>query len=165
MLSGGAAREGERTYLVPASMTGIAIALFVRERHRVRDQRESSSEHRGRFESQSEAEKSLVNMKPSGSVSGFLEWPEVVPDVHGDWVNQRKGFENTSPLAASLALRYPQYLPIISLGVSTNRDAWCYNASSCTALESVSRMIEFLTANSADTRCLRPARRRTSTNS
>ncbi len=142
MLSGGAAREGENIF-GSASMTGIAIALFVRNTSRTGPAR-IFVRNIGDDLNRNQKLKSLVDMKTVGSVSGFLEWPEVVPDVHGDWVNQRKAdFEKYIAIGSKFGATVPTIFANYSLGVSTNRDAWCYNASSAIALESVSRMIEF----------------------
>lgn len=67
-----------------------------------------------------------------GSIEGISKasgWIAVTPDQHNDWINQRDtGFTNFAVMgdkkSSDLTL-FENY----SLGVGTNRDAWCYNAS------------------------------------
>lgn len=83
------------------------------------------------------------------SVAGITEtngWQTITPDQHGDWLKQRDD-------------RFNDYLPLgdkkgdaaklfdnFSLGVVTNRDAWCYNASNMAVTKNMSRMIDFYNA-------------------
>ena len=62
-----------------------------------------------------------------------IPWKELTPDEHGDWICHRDpGFSNFMPIgdketkgkSTSKAI-----FSLFSLGVATNRDAWCYNFS------------------------------------
>lgn len=91
-------------------------------------------------------EEKLSIISKFGSVEGIAEggcWRLVQPDQHGDWLNQRDD-------------RFGEYIALgdkkggvrklfdnFSLGVVTNRDAWCYNASKADVKSNMSRMIDF----------------------
>lgn len=84
-----------------------------------------------------------------GSIEGIEaagEWRDIVIDAHGDWLKQRDA-------------SYAAYMPLgdkkggtqalfekFSLGVVTNRDAWCVNASREHLAANMRRMITFYNA-------------------
>ena len=79
------------------------------------------------------------------SVRGIAErglWRRVQPDRHHDWLDQRDaGFERYLPLGDKKgkgAALFSNY----SLGLTTNRDAWCCNASKDELARNMRRMIE-----------------------
>ena len=59
-----------------------------------------------------------------------LEWTEITPDDHGDWINQRDPrYPKLPPL---VALRDDPVTPVFetaSRGLLTSRDAWAFNSS------------------------------------
>ena len=59
------------------------------------------------------------------------DWQSITPNAAGDWIGQRsEAFAALRPLGRGQAV--PQIVPIFNwetLGISTNRDAWCYNSS------------------------------------
>lgn len=70
-----------------------------------------------------------------------IEWTTVVPNEHGDWINQR-----TSTFAELVPLVSDDGLAIFEFhthGLKTNRDAWNYNSSQGRLDSNVRRMIEF----------------------
>ena len=73
-----------------------------------------------------------------------MEWESIAPDEHGDWINQRsESFRTFRPLTAE----HPEKseIPIFlnrTLGLNTNRDAWCYNSSSSKLRGIVQRSVE-----------------------
>ncbi|MFZ3208039.1 MAG: type ISP restriction/modification enzyme, partial [Geobacteraceae bacterium] len=81
-------------------------------------------------------------------ISSARGWQTITPDQHGDWLNQRDddfsdfiviGDKNSSGRGFRLFDNY-------SLGLGTNRDAWCYNASRESVATSMQRMISFYNA-------------------
>ena len=68
-----------------------------------------------------------------GSISGIANnrgWTQVIPDIHGDWLNQRDSSFNTFLKLGDKkdkieTVCFENY----SLGIVTARDAWCINAS------------------------------------
>ena len=76
-------------------------------------------------------------------------WSELTPDVHHDWLNQREpGFavfmamgdkSRGTQVGEKIFKNY-------SLGVVTNRDAWCYNYSEAALRDNIESMICFYNA-------------------
>ncbi|MHB8408997.1 MAG: DEAD/DEAH box helicase [Acidiferrobacterales bacterium] len=91
-------------------------------------------------------EEKLEQVQTFSSIAGITEasgWRNIIPDQHGDWLNQRDdGFGKYIVLGdkkgGSLRL-FANY----SLGLGTNRDAWCYNAAKARLTASMTRMINF----------------------
>lgn len=91
-------------------------------------------------------EEKLQKIVDFGSVAGIKAtngWQAITPDEHGDWLKQRDD-------------NFIEFLPVgdkrgggqrifdnFSLGVVTNRDAWCYNSSRCAVEANMARMIGF----------------------
>ena len=67
------------------------------------------------------------------------DWQIITPNEHGDWINQRtEGFNELLPLYGKGGI-----FNLNSLGIVTNRDAWCYNFSKETVSEKTLSMMEF----------------------
>ena len=91
-------------------------------------------------------ERKLEIVRAFGSVAGVEEagkWSPIVPDEHGDWLNQRAaGFEkfiamgDKANVAAAIFENF-------SMGAKTNRDAWAYNASRGKVTANMKAAIEF----------------------
>jgi predicted helicase len=94
-------------------------------------------------------ERKLEIVRAFGSVAGVEvegKWISIVPDEHGDWLNQRAaGFEKFIVMGdkkgGGIAI-FENY----SNGVKTNRDAWAYNASKRTVTKNMQSTIEFYNA-------------------
>ncbi len=142
MLSGGRAGEGENVF-GHGSMTGIAISVFVKNPDKGEQGRilfHDIGDNLDRLEK-------LKIIGLFGSVRGIEDsglWAGITPDEHGDWLDQREaGFDaypvigdKKDPAGAVLFRNY-------SLGVVTNRDAWCINPSSRTLEQNIRTTIEF----------------------
>ena len=73
-----------------------------------------------------------------------VAWRGIIPDEHGDWINQRDpAFTNLVPLYGEDGAVFN----LNSLGIKTNRDAWVYNFSRDALLGSTARMMDFFNAN------------------
>ena len=70
------------------------------------------------------------------------EWTVIVPDRHGDWINQRVGFPKPY-ISMGGAKGEKGLFSIRSVGVSTSRDAWVYNNSRSALCENMSNTIDF----------------------
>lgn len=92
-------------------------------------------------------EEKLTRISTFKSISGIKKangWLPITPDKHHDWIGQRDDSfcefislgDKKSKNLTSLFLNY-------SLGVSTNRDAWCYNSSKKLIVENISQTIAF----------------------
>ncbi len=90
-------------------------------------------------------EEKLNQVKAFKGIGGLEDqWVEIQPDVHHDWLNQRDaGFEKFMALGdkknSSADVSFKNY----SLGVATNRDAWCYNYSEALLRQNTQSMIRF----------------------
>lgn len=78
-----------------------------------------------------------------------IEWISITPSAQGDWINhQSEDFKNPrvniplEPLDDGLLCSH-SFFAVKSVGVSTNRDAWVYNASLVKVRENVASMIRF----------------------
>lgn len=80
------------------------------------------------------------------SVGGIAEvngWQEIVPDQHGDWLKKRdESFQQFIVLGEKKG-ESEALFENFSLGVVTNRDAWCYNPSKQAVSTNMQRMIDF----------------------
>ena len=69
-----------------------------------------------------------------------VEWRRVLPNEHGDWVNQRSSeFAGWPPIGdkSGAAAVFRSY----SLGLATGRDSWCYSYSAINVEKNVRRAI------------------------
>ena len=65
-----------------------------------------------------------------GGITKALGWTRIVPDSHGDWLDHRDdSFEAFLKLGDKRDKTGTTCFEDYSLGVSTNRDAWCINPS------------------------------------
>lgn len=67
---------------------------------------------------------------------------EIVPDVHGDWLNQRDNLYSHFMRVDGKKTSEDSIFRNYSNGVKTNRDAWIYNSSRKRIKENVDRMFE-----------------------
>lgn len=94
-------------------------------------------------------EEKLARISSFTSIAGISAadgWQTIEPDVHGDWLKQRDdSFQEYLALGDKKG-DGPRLFENFSLGVVTNRDAWCYNASKTGASANMTRMIAFYNA-------------------
>jgi predicted helicase len=87
----------------------------------------------------------LEKIAAYGSIAGISAakaWRRIVPNAHADWIKQRdRSFHQFIPLGDKTG--GPAIFEIFSLGVVTNRDAWCYNASRESVRSNMSRLVNF----------------------
>ncbi len=148
MLSRGKAGEGENIF-GQGSMTGTAISLLVRNP----DVSERGAIFYHDIGDYLNREDKLARISGFGSIRGITQanaWTRIVPDPHGDWLDQRDdSFKNFLRLGNKKPVPEPVLFDLHSLGVVTNRDAWCYNPSKPRLAENVARTIEFYNAEVA----------------
>jgi predicted helicase len=81
------------------------------------------------------------------SIDGITKagcWVPVTPDSYNDWVKQRDdSFGNFVSIGNKEKGSTTKIFENFSLGVVTNRDAWCYNASKDSLSRNMIRMIDF----------------------
>jgi len=89
-------------------------------------------------------EEKLARITELASIGRMAEgghWQEIEPDEHGDWLRQRDQGFNAFMTMGTKKGQEPSIFANFSLGVVTNRDAWCYNASRTTLAYNMRTMI------------------------
>lgn len=77
-------------------------------------------------------------------------WQAITPDKHGDWINQRDdSFGDHILIGQKRNDGEEKLFDNFSLGVTTNRDAWCYNGSKRSLEQNISRMVDAYTTETA----------------
>lgn len=75
-----------------------------------------------------------------------MNWQDITPDEHGDWLKQRSDIFGSFIVIGDKkdkGNRETFFEPVYSLGVATNRDAWCWNFSKNELENNIKRSIEF----------------------
>jgi len=95
-------------------------------------------------------EQKLQKITELSSISGIETkalWQNLLPDSNHDWLNQRQeGFDRFLPIGDSKNKNKEENEGVFtnfSLGVVTNRDAWCNNPSHKTVLKNIEYLINF----------------------
>jgi predicted helicase len=98
-------------------------------------------------------ENKLGKISIFASIAGITEvggWTNITPDQHSDWLKQRDNrFNEHIVLGDKKNDVKSKLFNVFSLGVTTNRDAWCYNASKPDVLANMTRMIDFYNSETA----------------
>ena len=94
-------------------------------------------------------EDKLATIAQFGSIGGITaasRWQEITPDEHGDWLGQRdKAFDAFLPLGDKKG-DGAKLFENFSMGVVTNRDAWCVNPSRDALAHNMGAMINVYNA-------------------
>ena len=91
-------------------------------------------------------EEKLARVANYTSVTGIAEaghWLEITPDEHGDWLKQRDDSFSEFIVIGDKKGNADKLFDCFSLGVVTNRDAWCFSASKSNLARNIRRMIDF----------------------
>lgn len=86
----------------------------------------------------------ISDFKSIGGITEADGWQKITPDEHGDWLNQRDDSFNEfikmgDKSDKSSTVTFENY----SLGINTNRDAWCYNSCKKSVSDNMQNMINF----------------------
>ncbi len=145
MLSGGRAGEGQNVF-GQASMTGVAVSIFVKSPH-------AQGQSRLLFHdigNDLDRESKLDIIKGFRSMSGIGRMQLITPDKHGDWLDQRNlGYESLNKLGDKEGSTNETIFENFSLGVATGRDAWCVNPSRNLLQENIGLTIGFFNSELA----------------
>ena len=89
----------------------------------------------------------LEKLSEFASIDGITQangWQTITPDQHGDWINQRDGsFSEHISIGDKKDKNAVVVFENFSLGVVTNRDAWCYQFSKQKLENNLRSMIDF----------------------
>lgn len=91
-------------------------------------------------------EQKLATIARFGSMAGIAKaagFQLIEPDEHGDWLNQRNANFDKFIALGDKKSEGVKLFDNFSLGVVTNRDAWCYNASHDVLTKNMRGMITF----------------------
>lgn len=128
MLSKGRAKEGGNIF-GSGSMTGISISLFVKNPNA----KSHGNIYYHDIGDEVSTKDKLERIKQLSSINGIQKqtgWQKIIPDQYHDWLNQRdESFDEYISLGDKKDKKAEKIFENFSLGVSTNRDAWCLNGS------------------------------------
>ncbi|WP_224794765.1 type ISP restriction/modification enzyme, partial [Pseudomonas fluorescens] len=144
MLSKGRAKEGHNIF-GSGSMTGIAITLFVKNPD-AKLHGQIYYHDIGDDLSQSEKLKKLSSLIGMSGITATNAWENIIPDGHGDWLQQRDGSFNDFIVLGDKKKGGAKLFENFSQGILTARDSWCYNASKLSVGANMERMIDFYNA-------------------
>jgi len=92
-------------------------------------------------------EQKLEKLKELGSIQGitqYVDWTEIVPDKHHDWIGQRDdSFGEFISLGDKKDKTNLTLFENYSRGIVTSRDFWCYNSGFNEVSSNIKRMINF----------------------
>lgn len=112
------------------SRTPIAITLLVKNPD---DKKEKASIHYYDIGDYLNREEKLRIVKNYATISNNeMNWKKLSPNEHGDWISQRNDvFDTFIPIEPEKKFdsKTKSIFTTFSLGLGTNRDAWCYNSS------------------------------------
>lgn len=128
ILSKGVAKEGQNVF-AEKSMTGIAIAFLVKN-HTSQKLGEIFYYDIGDDLTTQEKLQRLNNLSGISGISTEKAWMTILPDKHGDWINQRiEDFSEYILLGEKKDKDVTSIFNTYSMGVKSNRDDWVYNFS------------------------------------
>ncbi|MEX8510376.1 MAG: type ISP restriction/modification enzyme [Leptothrix ochracea] len=97
----------------------------------------------GDYLSRDEKLEIISTLKSIAGITQANQWQAITPDEHGDWLKQREGSFADYIVLGDKKGTGPKVFENFSLGVVTNRDAWCYNASKSAVTANMTQMIAF----------------------
>lgn len=127
------------------SRTPISIAFLVKKPNENKGQKATIHYHD--IGDYLKTEEKLNIIKKFSSVANKkMEWVNIQPNEHGDWISQRnESFSTFIPLdpTKKFDLKTQTFFNSYAIGVASNRDAWVYNFSKSEVESNMLRMIEF----------------------
>lgn len=91
-------------------------------------------------------EEKLKKISAFASIVGISEkngWMQIIPDIHGDWLNQRDDSFHDFIVIGDKRGSNKKLFDNFTMGVTTNRDAWCWNSCKSDLASNMERMISF----------------------
>jgi len=141
--SGEVRRKEKDNVFGQGTRTPIAITLLVKNP----DAKEHGKIHWhdiGDYLTQTQKLEIVSNFQSLEGITSSKGWKSITPDAHHDWINQRdKSFDNFIKIGDKKDKSAPMLFNTYSLGLGTNRDAWCYNSAHKTVSEKMQAMIGF----------------------
>lgn len=135
-------REGGKIF-GSGSRAPVAITILVKN-PRVEHRGEIHYHEMGDYLSREHKLDIVRNFGSVGGIQSASNWQKITPDLNQDWLNQADpSFTRFLPLGSKEDNATNTVFRNYSLGVVTNRDAWCYNPSRSLLQKNVSSMIDY----------------------
>ncbi len=125
------------------SLTPITIFILVKNPKNISQKAEIKYHDIGMY---LKRKQKLELIKKFGSAGNpGMNWTELAPDEHGDWLNKRNSeFDALIPLGdKDNKSSNTIFVPYYSNGLKTQRDAWCYNSSKISLVNNIKTTLEF----------------------
>ena len=140
-LSGGVAGEGDNIF-GQGSMMGISIAFFVKNPA----SKQSGNVWYYDIGDDLKLDTKLATLQNDQSIKKMLnagQFERIHADDSGDWINKRDpNFDRYITIGSKQKGVSTKLFENYTLGVQTNRDAWCYNSSASKLLVNIKKLIE-----------------------
>lgn len=144
--SGEQRRKEKDNVFGQGTRTPIAISILVKNPKA--EQRGQIYFHDiGDYLSREEKLERIAEYKSLQGITSVNGWVEIIPDEHGDWLNQRDNSFNEHIKIGDKKSQDVSIFENYSLGVGTNRDAWVYQSSAKNLINNVQRFIDFYKRN------------------
>ena len=126
--------------------TPVAVAILVKNP----DKAERGQIHYHDIGDYLTREEKLASLYEFTNGQAVVPWVQVQPDQYGDWINQRDPrFNVYLALGDKKKVEAETVFRVYSLGLATNRDAWCYNASRILLEQNVRSSLAFFNSEVA----------------
>lgn len=136
-----ARREGGNVFPI---MTGVAITILVKDPSHSCEADIFYTEV-GEYMTRQEKLDQISAYKSIKGISMSDAFRSIAPNQHGDWISSRDEHFSTFQTIGNKQSKGKKTTDAVfhqfSLGLSTNRDAWCYNASAGKVESNIQRMI------------------------
>lgn len=144
--SGEQRRKEKDNIFQVGSRSTIAITMLVKQPNCSKDRATIHYHDIGDYLSREDKLGLLTKFSNYSNIESGIEWTNIIPNEHGDWLNQRSdGFENYVPLRSKKKFdeNTKSYFVTDSSGVATHRDVWVYNFSKHKLIDNVQKTLDF----------------------
>ena len=121
-----AKREGQNIFNI---MTGVAITILIKKNT---NSEKAVIHYHDIGDYLTREQKLSIIFEKSSVLSSGMNWNQLHPNMHGDWLNKRNDiFSSFIQIADkdNKTNKNTYFVPYYSNGLKTQRDAWCYNYS------------------------------------
>jgi len=141
--SGELRRKEKDNVFGQGTRTPIAISILVKN-PRAKEQGRIYFHDIGDYLSREEKLSTINAFKSIGGITKANRWLPITPDKHHDWIGQRdNSFEQFISLGDKKDKDAVTLFENYSMGVSTSRDAWCYNSNKQILIKNINSTIVF----------------------
>lgn len=132
--------EGQNVFNI---MTGVAISILVKN-PQAKQTGNIQFYDIGEYLSREQKLEKIAELKDIKGVQAIEGWQQIIPDVYGDWLNQRDiSFNNHISMGDKKDKNVLSIFESYSRGLATSRDAWVYNFSKNTLSNNIKNSTDF----------------------